>query len=340
MKTVRTSRREMLLWSCRALVAAAVFLSSAAGHAWWDCGHKITASIAYRLLSPAQQKKLVEILKQHPRFEEDFRSKMPADLKPEYEGEWIVQQASVWPDLARDFKGADKEKYHHGPWHYLDIPLFLTDADQAEMKLTINMDRVPPAVIEKPNDLNALQAIALSRKTALDPSAPAPERAVALCWIFHVIGDIHQPCHSTAMFSKKLFPNPGEGDRGGNLVKVTQRGNLHSLWDSFLGSRGQVVEMSNRAIELMKTPELAAAGEASVKKTDPWDWLVESHELAKEYVYDREITTFLKALADSGAPADSMACTVTEDYLKRGGKVSERRVTEAGYRIGEVLKGL
>jgi hypothetical protein len=323
----------------RLFAILALLLPSAVGQAWWDCGHKITASIAYRRLSPKQRQTLVNILKQHPRFEEDFRSKMPADLKPELEGEWIVQQCSIWPDLARDFRGADRDRYHHGPWHYLDIPLFLTDEDKAAMetKLTINMDKTVPANVANPNDLNAIQAIAMSRATALNPQAPAPERAVALCWLFHVIGDIHQPCHSTAMFSQKLFPNLGEGDRGGNLIKMTQRPNLHALWDSFLGSRGQVAEMRNRAIEMMANSDLASAGETAAKQRDTWAWLVESHEVAKEFVYDAEILAFLKSLASSGAPADSMACTATEDYLKRGGKVSERRVAEAGYRIGAIL---
>ena len=38
----------------------------------------------------------------------------------------IVQQAAVWPDLARKFPDAEREKYHRGPWHYQDLPLFLT----------------------------------------------------------------------------------------------------------------------------------------------------------------------------------------------------------------------
>ena len=87
-------------------------------------------------------------------------------------------------------------------------------------------------------------------------------------------------------------------------------------------------------------PEFAALGEKAIQTLDPTTWRAESFELAKEYVYDSEITTFLKALDMSGAAANSMACTVTEDYLKHGGKVSEKRVVEAGYRIGKVLSEL
>jgi len=331
--------RSVTIVRCAVVVIAV--LASSFTHAWWDCGHKIIASIAYRRLTPAQQQTLVTILRQHPRFEQDFQSKMKS-VPPELEGEWIVQQCSVWPDLARDFKGADREKYHHGPWHYQDFPLFLTEADKAAMepKLTLNMESKVPAKVDHPNQLNALQAIALAQATALDPAAPAPDRAVAFCWLFHVIGDIHQPCHSTAMFSQRLFPNLGEGDRGGNLVKTVQQKNLHSLWDSFLGSRGEVAEMRNRAIKLLADPQFAQVGDVATASLDSRGWLVESHELAKEYVYDAEILTFLKTLDMSGAAADSGACTLSEDYLKRGGKVSERRVVEAGYRIGKVLEPL
>jgi hypothetical protein len=328
--------------SVRLLVTTLIVLSSAASEAWWDCGHKISASIAYRLLSPQQQKTLVDILRQHPRFEQDFKKHLPTDLTPELEAEWIVQQCSVWPDLTRDFEGPEREKYHRGPWHYQDLPLFLTDSDKAAMesKLTLNMETKVPSPIGDPNKLNALQAIALARATALDPNAPAPDRAVAFCWLFHVIGDMHQPCHASAMFSQRLFPNLNEGDRGGNLVKVTQKGNLHSLWDSFLGSRGKVIEMKNRAVEMMANPELSQLGQTATTKLDSSDWQAESFEIAKEYVYDTEIVTFLKALDMSGAPANSTACTVSDDYLKRGGKISQRRVVEAGYRIGKVVSEL
>ena len=37
-------------------------------------------------------------------------------------------------------------------------------------------------------------------------------KAMAYCWLFHLVGDIHQPLHCTALFSAEHFP---KGDRGG-----------------------------------------------------------------------------------------------------------------------------
>ena len=50
-----------------------------------------------------------------------------------------------------------------------------------------------------------------------------PERkAIALAWLFHLVGDIHQPLHTAQLFTVD-YP---KGDRGGNeiCVRVTQAG--------------------------------------------------------------------------------------------------------------------
>jgi hypothetical protein len=49
--------------------------------------------------------------------------------------------------------------------------------------------------------------------------------------LIHFIGDIHQPLHTVSRYAEE-FP---EGDMGGNLFMLTQKGEineLHALWDS------------------------------------------------------------------------------------------------------------
>jgi hypothetical protein len=43
-------------------------------------------------------------------------------------------------------------------------------------------------------------------------------RSFDLVWMLHIVGDLHQPLHATAMFCLDL---PANGDRGGNKVMVT-----------------------------------------------------------------------------------------------------------------------
>lgn len=59
-----------------------------------------------------------------------------------------------------------------------------------------------------------------------DRAKPLAERAGALKFVVHLVGDVHQPLHTGRA-----------EDQGGNRIKVTFRGketNLHSLWDSGL----------------------------------------------------------------------------------------------------------
>jgi hypothetical protein len=94
--------------------------------AWGPAGHKIVAAIAFRQLTPAQQQRIVAVLKQHPRFQEDFADKMPEEVE---ENEWIFQQAAVWPDLARGLPTEAKEEYSRPNWHFIDLPYFPTEED-------------------------------------------------------------------------------------------------------------------------------------------------------------------------------------------------------------------
>lgn len=73
------------------------------------------------------------------------------------------------------------------------------------------------------NSVNALSAN-INQTTA--------ERALFARYLVHVIGDIHQPLHSVALFNE-TYPS---GDRGGNSLKIklldNTDQNLHSFWDS------------------------------------------------------------------------------------------------------------
>lgn len=58
------------------------------------------------------------------------------------------------------------------------------------------------------------------------------EKSMMLRYLFHVVGDIHQPLHSVQLFDDKLFP---KGDSGGNLFYIdytSNIGNLHKFFDS------------------------------------------------------------------------------------------------------------
>jgi hypothetical protein len=316
----------------RMLYAVLLIATCSQALAWSEAGHKLVGSIAFHQLTSEQQAKIVAILKNHPRWQEDFESKMPAELTSEDErNEWIFQQAAVWPDITRGFQGDTRKEFTRGPWHYIDIPMYLTPEDQAALEGTLkeNISLEPPAREEE--NMNVVQTIRLARRLLADKSTPDDKKAVMLCWIMHDVGDIHQPLHSTALFSRNLFPT---GDRGGNSIKTDQRQNLHAVWDQFLGVRMSFRTAHNRAIKMANDPELSKMGTDASTKLVEKTWLDESRALAESTAYDSEVTGYLRGYVDE---KEAPPIHLTERYLKTGGGVAETRVVEAGYRLGAVL---
>lgn len=318
----------------RLFLAALIIVTTAVpAYPWSAAGHKIVGAIAFRQLSPAQQAKIVAILKNHPRWKEDFESQMPEELKtPAEQNEWLFQQASIWPDLARGFSGADAKAYHRTWWHFINIPYFLTNEDRLALqdKLTFNTSLDPPAT--ESENMNAIQTIRFARGVLADKDASDEKKAVMLCWLMHDVGDIHQPLHSTALVSRNLFPN---GDKGGNSIQTDQRQNLHALWDNLLGDDASYRVCRNRAIAFVNDLNSANLGHQAAKSLDEKRWLEESCDLAADVAYGSEICGFLRSVInETRAPQ----IRLSETYLKTAGTVAQLRVDQAGYRLGAILQ--
>jgi hypothetical protein len=76
--------------------------------AWNALGHQVIAEIAWRQLDEPARQEIVEVLRHHPRFAEDFVAKMPADVASAdkaVQDRWIFQQAATWPDMAAALRG-------------------------------------------------------------------------------------------------------------------------------------------------------------------------------------------------------------------------------------------
>lgn len=121
-------------------------------------------------------------------------------------GEEGLAEASTWADEQRSNPAVFWQE-EAGPYHYVTVP-------QGQI-----YENIGP-----PEEGDALSALALFTETVRDPSATREERGLALRFIVHIVGDVHQPLHAGS----------GE-DRGGNDVKVLWLGeesNLHSVWDN------------------------------------------------------------------------------------------------------------
>ena len=181
------------------------------------------------------------------------------------------------------------------PWHYVTLN-------------GIVYDHAPP-------EGDALEALERYRTVLLDPAASHADKQLALRFIVHLVGDLHQPMHAGKCC-----------DKGGNDVKVTWFGkptNLHAVWDS------QLVDETQYSFT-----ELAAKLERRTSEADviawwdinPRDWVSESAQL-------RETLYPLPAKGKDGA-------ALSYDYAYGFSPVMERRLAQAGVRLAAYLNAI
>lgn len=168
------------------LAAVALLLLASPAGAWGPRGHAIVAELAARELSPQARAEVEHLLGEPAR-------------------EALVRVAT-WPDFVREWPGYGNT----APLHYVNFPRGQCHYDAAR---DCRDGRCVVAAIEH-------------FRAVLASDAPDAERADALKWVAHLVGDIHQPLHST-----------WGDDRGGNDVQLRFHGegtNLHALLDSGL----------------------------------------------------------------------------------------------------------
>ena len=85
---------------------------------------------------------------------------------------------------------------------------------------------VPDIHVDAENVLERLEHFQAALK---DATIPAGERAIALAWVLHLVGDVHQPLHA----SSRVTAKEPKGDGGGNAFKLDKADqDLHHYWDT------------------------------------------------------------------------------------------------------------
>ena len=147
-------------------------------------------------------------------------------------------QAARWAD---DIRTTDKAQ-NRPRWHYINFP-FKPEGQPLSVQT------------REPESVNILTALAENERAAKNEN-DAERRAIALAWLFHLVGDIHQPLHTAQLFTVE-YP---KGDRGGNEIclRVTQAGqpmDLHRFWDGVITSSSNLTRLRNEATALRNRQE-------------------------------------------------------------------------------------
>jgi hypothetical protein len=282
----------------------------------WDLfGHHVVGVVAWEGLSPSTRLVACELLQKAP-IDSDIPGLMPPGPRPlEERCRELFIKAQGWADLVRDeIWSKRKERYDRPDWHYVNR--FWTEGPSGSKEL-------PERGTLGELSLRLPEAIS----NAANRSLPLPERAVALAWVAHLTGDVHQPLHS----SGRVTPLEPEGDRGGNdfALDDLESPNLHAYWDSILRrARRQLHGESyfrwvfRVAWELsLAHPRASFARQLSIESADAWSR--EGARLAMDSAYPR----FL----ERGAP-------IPERYQELAFAVARKQAALAGYRLASVLE--
>lgn len=352
----------------RSLIIGLGLVVTCGGSAWaWnDLGHITVAQIAFRQLSASERQAVVQILSQHPHIDTYFKKPAGLDIPDD---EWLFLRAATWCDYVRPPKGFDRDlipthsiyKFHRGPWHYINYPY---QAGQ-----TVGPQLPVPLTPSEGEDTDAVRQLSLTRDVlkgtlADDPGlatgvTAAQNKAVRLCWLFHLTGDLHQPLHATALVNSQLFPGPNHGDAGGNFIVVrtsttSKPVNLHSYWDGVLGYAsgwrdGNNVQKLTADVQRCRTlaellthaalaPEMLPELQQHPKFVD---WADESYRQAVSVAYDGGQLQFaVKKDVDENRVAEDDVPLLPPLLQEKARATANKRVALAGYRLANQLQAV
>lgn len=200
-----------------------------------------------------------------------------------YLDEMTIEEAANWMDDIKKDKSLDYMK----AYHYADFPKGTRAADREGSNIVHVLNNTI-------SELNAKDK--LSRE----------EIKTRILFLFHLIGDLHQPLHIGY-----------ENDKGGNTVQLNYRGqgtNLHSFWDSGIIS-SQNITLADCLNAQIYTPEELKA----IRAVNIVSWSEESRGLLGQvYGY--------------GNPK------VKDKYVEGSAKTIEKQIQKAGIRLAAVLQ--
>jgi S1/P1 Nuclease len=290
---------------------------------WDDVGHKITGYIAWQRMSAQARENVIKILRAAPEdsqlgtFYKNYGPEAEDIRKLEY-----FMFVPTWADVVRDRAFDTRyKKYHKGNWHYDDTFWRQVNGQVEELSGFEEGGQAVPKLVE-------FDAV------IRNSSASNADKAIAIAWILHLGGDIHQPLHTSA----RVTDTEPKGDQGGNLFLLSPVGtarenqvNLHWFWDSIVGRNvpfkngmceRDYIEVVAKSL-IKKHPFATAQGKLNLGNYG--DWQKES------FAYNNTVV-FSADLKRNEMPSAK--------YRKNAFKLAESQLALAGYRLGETLNGV
>ena len=278
--------------------------------AWSEEGHRTVCEIAFKSLSPDDQKEVLRLVKAY---------KTPPGTQLTINS---FPDACLFPDVARaNAKDAVKAHSTTSPWlHFKDFANWHF----------LNVDRSVKIIPEEDcHDDCVLTGIA-KHSGMLKNGTSDQDRGEGLIFLGHWLGDIHQPLHISY-----------ESDQGGNLIKPITGDfypipekfplNLHAVWDGSIiriiivdsGWRTFADDLQAKITDAQRTEWLAVS--------KPLDWAQESYDITT--LPDVKYCKKTKA----GCVRMGAGRVLKKPYQDEFASVVELRLQKAGTRLAALI---
>lgn len=267
-------------------------------------GHRLICEIAFQRLSPAAKTFVNEVRALRTEIRDPFDGCQNCpEVHPSDARQMSFSEGCTWADEARrdTFKGTYE-------YHFINVPKAAAGFDLGR-------------------DCGVFDCVLVgiqryARYLALDPSDSSREkerRVLALRFLGHFVGDLHQPLHTGFV-----------EDLGGNLIAVrftengqTETSNLHAVWDSVVLRKAGLSPGSAQTLNSEITPADAAA----FSTLDITGWATEAHGLARQLGYTKPDGNAVEAndLLD-------------EDYFDPAGDAIRLQIKKAAVRLAALIE--
>ena len=272
------------------LMFAAAGIAAAPAAAYWEYGHETVARIAWQQMRPNTRRAVASLLRQSALLE------TPACPVA------TIEQASVWADCIKPL--GDRFAYAFS-WHYQNVDV----CKPFDLKGACKDGNCVSAQIER------------NARLLADVHVPRRERLMALAFLIHFVGDLHQPMHAG-----------DHADLGGNKVAanygiVGGRANLHGIWDGWLAERAISTPPAGAAglLGAISDRERQRIAAGSVK-----DWSREMWAKARDLAYKTTV-------GDPCGPAPAVRPTVDEAEVQALIPDVRANVVAGGLRLARLL---
>jgi hypothetical protein len=296
---------------------ASTFGAMDMARAFGDEGHEVVALVARTQLTERAATEADRLLKLDSSAFKMRDGGMTSDS-------W--ERQATWADYYRESQrtpGALPEQIHSYAWHFVDIEISGGSLENACFNFPKAVPGTPASQGPDPDCI--VNKIEEFTAELASPAAPDTEKALALKFLMHFVGDIHQPLHAADNL-----------DHGGNKQTAsvgTVKTALHSHWDTtFVAQIGAAAGQSQTdpqaIVAALRKPTPTEVSQWS-GPANPRAWALESYALAQSYVYGP-----LPTPTTSGS---STVYVLSTAYAKNATAVTANQLLKAGYRLAAIL---